>query len=434
MMTMGTTKLRQHGLTTSMLMLVLAVCPVMIASFSTRQLPLPSLARRSQQQQLSYNNRIIPSSTSQLSSTTPTVETTETSDADAVAAISDFESWFAAYEKNFCNPSVAHTIFGVSLRGLEWKTGAGAAMPDKEGAKAEICRVPASMVLQSNFQKSDWDAQLACQLWTECCAGKSSQLSGYCRLLLGPTTTLAAGDPCPESVSPNALRHWSPAQRELLASSTTGQQLLDLEERQQMSWRKKFDQLNPASQAKFSWPQFLWCMEVVHSRAFRGQNFETSLGSMIPSLLAPILVAAAGWKYNFSVAEPSYTVLGALAVAATLPILFSLILGTPPSTAVLLPLIDSANHIETADSSIVYDPLRSCFQLQCGPKCFVSEDGDGSQPKKTQLFVSYGPKTDTELLLNYGFLPNVPCSEGNGEAVRDQQRRRLAEAFQARSS
>jgi hypothetical protein len=396
----------------------------MIASFSTRQPRLPALAR---QRQLHYH---IPSLSSQLSATTPTTEeTTSTEASDAAAAISAFESWFAGYDKNFINPAVAHTIFGVSLRGLEWKTkGADAAKLPTDGAKAEICRVPASMVLQSNFQKSDWDAQLACQLWSEC-SNKSSPLAAYCRLLLGSTTTVKAGDPCPDSVSPNALRHWSPAQRELLASFTAGQGLLDLEERQELSWRKKYDQLMPASKSKFSWPQFVWAMEVVHSRAFRGQSFETSVTGSIPSLLAPIIVAGAGWKYYFSVAEPSYTILGALAVLATLPIIFSLVLGTPPSSAVLLPVIDSANHIETADSSIVYDPLRSCFQLQCGPKCFVSEDDD-----KTQLFVSYGPKTDTELLLNYGFLPNVPCSEGNDEAVRDQQRRRLADAFQARSS
>lgn len=402
--------------------------------------PLPALARQQKQQiQQLYENNGIPSRiSSQLSATTPTTEeTTSTEASDAAAAISNFESWYAAYDKSFCNPAVGHTIFGVSLRGLEWKTkGADAAKIPTEGAKAEICRVPASMVLQSDFQKSDWDAQLACQLWAEC-SNKSSPLSGYCRLLLGSTqTTTAAGDPCPDSVSPNALRHWSPAQRQSLASYTAGQQLLDLEERQQVSWRKKYDQLNPTSKSKFSWPQFVWAMEVVHSRAFRGQNFETSLSSSIPSLLAPVIVAAAGWQYNFSVAEPSYTILGALAVLATLPIIFSLVLGTPPSSAVLLPLIDSANHIETADSTIAYDPLRSCFQLQCGPKCFVSEGGDGddAQQQKTQLFVSYGPKTDTELLLNYGFLPNVPCSEGNDEAVRDQQRRRLAEAFQARSN
>jgi hypothetical protein len=406
-----------------MLILVLAVCPIMIASFSTRQLPLPASAVR--QRQLLHKQ----STSSQLSAT-KAEETTSTEKSDAAAAISDFESWFAGYDKNFMNPAVAHTIFGVSLRGLEWKTkGADAAKLPTDGAKAEICRVPASMVLQSDFQKSDWDAQLACQLWTEC-SNKSSPLAAYCRLLLGSTTLTAAGDPCPDSVSPNALRHWSPAQRQLLASNTAGRGLLDLEERQEASWRKKYDQLIPASKSKFSWPQFVWAMEVVHSRAFRGQSFETSVTSSIPSLLAPIIVAAAGWKYYFSVGEPSYTILGALAVLATLPIVFSLVLGTPPSSAVLLPVIDSANHIETADSSIVYDPLRSCFQLQCGPKCFVSEEED----EKTQLFVSYGPKTDTELLLNYGFLPNVPCSEGNDEAVRDRQRKRLAEAFQARSS
>jgi hypothetical protein len=124
-------------------------------------------------------------------------------------------------------------------------------------------------------------------------------------------------------------------------------------------------------------------------------------------------------------------------IANTLPILFTFIQGTLPSTAVLPPLIDSANHMETADSSIVYDPVRSCFQLQCGPQCFgsESENGNDDAQQKTQLFVSYGPMTDTELLLNYGFLPNVPCSEGNEDKqVRDEQRGRLAEAFQARSS
>jgi hypothetical protein len=66
------------------------------------------------------------------------------------------------------------------------------------------------------------------------------------------------------------------------------------------------------------------------------------------------------------------------------------------------------------------------LSLQC-PKCFVSRDD------KTQLFVSYGPKTDTELLLNYGFYRMYRALKVT-TAVRDQQRRRLAEAFQDRSS
>ena len=171
-------------------------------------------------------------------------------------------------------------------------------------------------------------------------------------------------------------------------------------------------------------------MEVVHSRAFCG-NFGVNGGGLPSKLLLslPLLAGVIGYYYYIVIHGQNDLVLAGLASIAGIPGLASII-SKDTSVAVLLPLIDSANHIETADSSIVFDPLRSCFQLQCGPKCFVSEDDD-----KTQLFVSYGPKTDTELLLNYGFLPNVPCSEGNDEAVRDQQhRRRLADAFQARSS
>jgi hypothetical protein len=76
---------------------------------------------------------------------------------------------------------------------------------------------------------------------------------------------------------------------------------LDLEERQELSWQK-YDQLIPASKSKFVSPSLVG-HEVVHSRAFRGQSFETSFTSSIPSLLAPIIVAAAGWKYYFSVAN-----------------------------------------------------------------------------------------------------------------------------------
>jgi hypothetical protein len=122
----------------------------------------------------------------------------------------------------------------------------------------------------------------------------------------------------------------------------------------------------------------------------------------------------------------SFTIrtMGALAVL----IILSLVLGTQPSSAVLLPVINSANHIETADSSMSMIPSDRAFNCNAA-KCFVAKDDD-----KPQLFVSYGPRTDTEFLLNYSFLPSVPCSEGNDEAVRDQHRRRLADAFQARSS
>jgi hypothetical protein len=85
-------------------------------------------------------------------------------------------------------------------------------------------------------------------------------------------------------------------------------------------------------------------------------------------------------------------------------------------------VIDSANHIETADSSIVYDPSDRAFGCNAPSVLYQGDD-------KTQLFVSYGPKTDTELLLNYGFYRMYRAPKVT-TAVRDQQRRRLAEAFQ----
>jgi hypothetical protein len=80
-----------------------------------------------------------------------------------------------------------------------------------DGAKAEICRVPASMVLQSNFQKSDWDSQLACQL-DEC---NDKAVHSVRSSIARPTTSTRR-----ETLSRQrftTLRHWSPAQRQLLA-------------------------------------------------------------------------------------------------------------------------------------------------------------------------------------------------------------------------
>jgi hypothetical protein len=48
---------------------------------------------------------------------------------------------------------------------------------------------------------------------------------------------------------------------------------------------------------------------------------------------------------------------------------------------------------------------------------------------KPQLFISYGKKKDTELLLNYGFLRGV-SSEGDSST----RRRKLAETFLANNS
>jgi hypothetical protein len=115
-----------------------------------------------------------------------------------------------------------------------------------------------------------------------------------------------------------------------------------------------------------------------------------------------------------------------LGVLGFAPVLANVLLPEPPQ-AVLLPLIDSANHLQEADSSIQYDPLSSKFSLSVGSKCLATED-NGLQ----QLYISYGVKSDSELLLNYGFLLGVSCSS-EGEDEKMALRKKLAQSFVARN-
>ena len=227
----------------------------------------------------------------------------------------------------------------------------------------------------------------------------------------------------PPSSAPNALRHWTEAQKELLKKSEKGTKLLETQQAQSLQWKNMYSKLTDNSMLSFE--QFEWCMEVVHSRAFRG--IITTGGTLtLVAASAPIVAGGLGIFYLQNNPFPDDTILVGLAVLGALPVVASFAFEDKGS-AVLLPLIDSANHLESADSAIEYNPINKAFELTVGPKCLV-QVGD-----QTQLYISYGEKSDAELLLNYGFLPNVSCSDGNDEAARGAQRTRLAEFFVQRN-
>jgi hypothetical protein len=277
--------------------------------------------------------------------------------------------------------------------------------------------IPKSIVLQSDFSQPDWDAKLASSLWQECLKGSSSSIAGYTALL---TQDWTPNDlpVIPPSTASNALRHWTDEQKKILANNPSGQKLLDLQKQQEEMWRNKFSKANG-----LTWEQFEWAMEVVHSRAFCG---DFGIGaSALPPIFAtatPVVAAAAGYVYSVQLHGQSDTILLALGLVAAIPAILNLLTQSPPA-AVLLPLIDSANHLEEADSAIDYSPLSDSFTLTAGKKCFVEENG------KKQLYISYGKKKDTELLLNYGFLRRVQ-SDGDSET----RRQKLAESFVSKQS
>jgi hypothetical protein len=327
-------------------------------------------------------------------------------DSDVLAGVKEFEDWFRQIDKASLSSSVKHAAFG-SLRGLEY-TG--------DGPLGSILTLPASVVLSAPFSDTDWDSQLAQQLWKECLQGKQGALSGYTALLTRGKGVSAGS--LPACTAPNALRHWTREQRAVLDASPRGRALLQRQAAQEAEWKRKFA---ARAVSDMTWGQFEWCMEVVHSRAFQGK-FGMSTMRSVGSALAPVIAAVVGLQYMDGNPDLSNVVLVALAALAAAPTVVNMVI-PDNGEVVLLPVIDSANHSEDADSVIEYDPLSQSFSLTIGPKCVVVP-----QEGPTQLFVSYGKKADTDLLLNYGFLPGV--SEDGDVTI---QRQLLAEEFLLRN-
>jgi hypothetical protein len=210
----------------------------------------------------------------------------------------------------------------------------------------------------------------------------------------------------PPSTAPDALRHWTGEEKSVLTNNPSGQRLLELAQQQEDIWLKKFSKMKG-----MTWEQFRWAMEVVHSRAFCG-DFGIGASALPPlvATAAPVVAAAAGYVYFFQFQGENDAVLLGLGLLTAIPLALNFLTKSPPA-AVMIPLIDSANHLEEADSSIEYSPLSDSFTLTAGPKCIVEENG------KCQLYISYGKKSDAELLLNYGFLGGV-ASDGDSSTRR----------------
>jgi len=363
-------------------------------------------------------------------------------ESDSMKEVLTFESWFQTIPGSNLLSDISHADFG-NLRGLTMS-------PAKKSMDSPInlMNVPKSIVLSSDFTQSDWDVDLAEQLWMECKRGPSSSLSGYVALLTNgwssASTTTTKDRMIPPSTAPDTLRHWSNEEKQRLKGNEAGDKLLNLLEQQNQLWRDKFTrrQMTDNEMMMMTYEQFEWAMETVHSRAFCGKfgiikdNDDKTKSpilssssifsfSAISGIVIPLVAAISGFQYYYQNPNANDLVMMGFAFMALTPtIFFNLVMNQSPPFAVLLPMIDSANHRDDAPSNIEYDPLSNSFTLSITRDCLVKEN-DG----KTQVYVSYGSKKDTELLLNYGFLPGVD-SEGNTQ----ERRKALAETFLSRQS
>jgi len=243
----------------------------------------------------------------------------------------------------------------------------------------------------------------------------------YCSLLT-KGANLKSGITEYPSTAPDSLRHWTPEQKSILEKSEKGKKLLDLETKQQIEWKQKYNSLDDRQKSNMSYKQFEWAMEAVHSRAFRGDFGALDGGEggslrKIASLLLPLSAIAFGIVYASDPSMDKYFL--PLAIVAASPVGLTILADAKGSKeACLLPLIDSANHVQEANSVIEYNPANDSFELSLGRKSLVKE-GD-----RAQACISYGIRKDPELLLNYGFLRGVAM-----EGTTDEIRQRLALEF-----
>jgi len=349
----------------------------------------------------------------------------------------DFEEWFHQYQEKGrsrststnCDALVQHAYFG-SLRGLRMKpTVTTDAAYNTNNQVSVVLKVPRSMVLQTSIPMkqskatttttiNDWDSQLAQQLWRKCSFDDDNTMNGYCTFLSGQSQYPV--------VAPNALRHWTNAQREYLQNHF----ILELQSQQQLEWQRKYQQQHQqeCGTMEMTWDQFQWCMEVVHSRAFCGSFGMTATTNQMMkwatiAIPTTTLLAAVVGGNAFLNGNDELGVMALLGIAMVSSILLMVNQKQQEQKeAVLLPFIDSANHLDDADSLIEYDPITQAFTLTIGPKCVLDN----------QVYVSYGKKSDIEWLLNYGFLPGVNCYDNNQD--EDAQRKQLAEEFLRRQN
>lgn len=361
-----------------------------------------------------------------------------TEDIQALQGVGQFEQWFqkATTATNESNNNsmklLRHGMFSNG-RGLEF---IGKSKIDIVNNGKAVISLPKDLVLQSPYVDNkdelddiayDWDVNLSLQLLKECKLGDKSSLYGYCSLLTQGVDFNSA-TPCPPSTAPDALRNWSDDEKAMLASTQRGERLLRVGEKQDKEWKDKYNSLSISDRNEFTFEQFQWAMEAVNSRAFKGDFSGQDTLKSISKALVPFAAGALALNYIQSSpfgADENMTFL--LLLVACAPVVLNFMsenLGGKKLDAVMLPFIDSANHKESAQSDIAFDPLSGSFTVAVeGNSCF-EKDGD-----KDQFYISYGQKRDTELLLNYGFLNGM---KENYES-REDRRKLLAEIFNSRS-
>ena len=336
------------------------------------------------------------------------------------------ESWL---NKNNVPTTVAKHRETDTFRGLVLST-ATATTPNLQQS---IITLPRSLTL-STTSASHWDSELATQLLNAVFLGSSSPLSGYVSLLTNglygsssappPSLPLdssglplsCSSSPLPQWTSPSSLRHWSASERSYLIEccGPVGERAVKSAIDQLQSWVKISGSdptgiLNTDDIKDNRTLWFVWAMEAVNSRAFRGVGGVKNGRLVAAALIAQGLGLASGCV---GVGFDEFSMVAGGGVAFFIGLGVNIFKGLRnPKEVLMLPYIDSANHDAESKNLIQYNPIKREFEFTWG-------DADSRQDE--ELFISYGDRSSADLLINFGIIKG-------GKEGRESDRRIMAE-------
>ena len=226
------------------------------------------------------------------------------------------------------------------------------------------------------YKKCPWFVKMAVLLLSERQKGSSSRVSGYIKQL-------------PDSIDTPV--RWEDKELEQLQSASLKASVM----KQKKEWKGLYDDFKSHSKglggAKETYDDFLWALENVRSRSFSGPYAGSPLKERVT--LAGLL-AVAGLGYAAVAHIPLESVLNAGISVACFNLVYDIVLSSRLKWYAMCPIIDSLNHDGKVSSSIEYEYFKDTFVVSTNRR----------YSKGSQIFISYGEKTNEQLLQYYGFI------------------------------
>jgi hypothetical protein len=140
-----------------------------------------------------------------------------------------------------------------------------------------------------------------------------------------------------------------------------------------------------------SYERFVWSVEVVGSRAFKGVGISSSSFPLYGAASAALVSAAAFLSTMNGVGDIIPIALAVAGMVAPLPA----VLQSTETSCVLLQAIDSSNHRGAgAVCDIALDPTKNAFVMQANQDIAIGQE----------ITISYGEKHNDDLLIYFGFV------------------------------